>query len=469
MGCSRRRRWRIATRMRADAQILAAACAWADLHPAPDETAAATVVIPRYGDTGVAVAGPGAPRVAEFCVAELATRIGQRTEAGAALIGEALELRHRLPRLWARVQTLEVEAWRARRIAQRTILAELPAAGAAFVDRHLAPVAHSAGLPTVDRCLDEAIARYDPDRLAAEAARDPRRFRVSRRQESFDGHLSCEGVLGLDDGLALDEALRAEMTRLRRHGATEADGPLSAAALVGLVCRERQDTLDLGLDTAASSLGGHSTTDTARAPRRSRSERQRASRDPPAPRGRSCSTCTSTSPTPPSPAPGPGSRSGGSRRPARRSPPSRSAPGAAPTPPPTSGSSPSSTSTDQPTSSSTRSPTGCAPRPSRPRSPAPSPGAPAPPAPATSTTSSPTTTDDPGAGGQTSSDNLAPLCRRHHRLKTHAPARHRWAVTTLEPGRWLWRSPTTHDKPGEHYLRDHHGTHPVEPEPPPRE
>ena len=144
-------------------------------------------------------------------MAELATRIGQRTEAGAALIGEALELRHRLPRLWARVQTLEVEAWRARRIAQRTILAELPVEAARFVDRHLAPVAHSAGLPTVDRCLDEAIARYDPDRLEAEAARDPRRFRVSRRQESFDGHLSCEGVLGLDDGLALDEALRAEM------------------------------------------------------------------------------------------------------------------------------------------------------------------------------------------------------------------------------------------------------------------
>lgn len=40
-------------------------------------------------------------------------------------------------------------------------------------------------------------------------------------------------------------------------------------------------------------------------------------------------------------------------------------------------------------------------------------------------------------GGPTSSDNLAPLCRRHHRAKTHTS----WTYTRLADGEYLWRSP----------------------------
>jgi 5-methylcytosine-specific restriction endonuclease McrA len=53
-------------------------------------------------------------------------------------------------------------------------------------------------------------------------------------------------------------------------------------------------------------------------------------------------------------------------------------------------------------------------------------------------------------GGQTASDNLAPLCRRHHRLKTHHGG---WGYTVLEPGSYLWHSPH-----GYQFLRDHTGT-----------
>ena len=51
--------------------------------------------------------------------------------------------------------------------------------------------------------------------------------------------------------------------------------------------------------------------------------------------------------------------------------------------------------------------------------------------------------------GPTCSCNIAALCRRHHRLKTHTA----WTYTTLEPGTFLWTSPH-----GYHYLRDHQGT-----------
>ena len=59
-------------------------------------------------------------------------------------------------------------------------------------------------------------------------------------------------------------------------------------------------------------------------------------------------------------------------------------------------------------------------------------------------------------GGTTSSDNIAPLCRRHHRLKTHSA----WTYTMLEPGSFLWSSPH-----GYQFLRDHHGTPRRQPRP----
>ena len=52
-------------------------------------------------------------------------------------------------------------------------------------------------------------------------------------------------------------------------------------------------------------------------------------------------------------------------------------------------------------------------------------------------------------GGTTSSDNVAPLCRAHHRAKTH----NRWSYRILRPGHYLWTSPTGHA-----YYRDGTGT-----------
>ncbi len=63
-------------------------------------------------------------------------------------------------------------------------------------------------------------------------------------------------------------------------------------------------------------------------------------------------------------------------------------------------------------------------------------------------------------GGTTCSCDLAPLCRRHHRLKTHST----WTYTVLEPGTYLWSSPH-----GYQFLRDDEGTLDVSPDrPPPR-
>jgi hypothetical protein len=56
---------------------------------------------------------------------------------------------------------------------------------------------------------------------------------------------------------------------------------------------------------------------------------------------------------------------------------------------------------------------------------------------------------DAGPPGQTSTQNLAALCRRHHRLKTFGG----WTYRRTGPASYLWTSPH-----GATYLRDHTGT-----------
>src|SRR6187200_2968586 len=131
---------------RAEAEKLQAAVAWAGMHSVDSLDEAATVW--DHGETGMPVAGPGAPLVAEFSVTEFAAAIGLPTEAGKAYLGEAVELRYRLRRVWSRVVKGDLPAWRARRIARETML--LTPEAAAYVDLHVAHVAHRVRPAQVD-------------------------------------------------------------------------------------------------------------------------------------------------------------------------------------------------------------------------------------------------------------------------------------------------------------------------------
>ncbi len=127
----------------------------------------------------VAHAGPGAPTVSKYAATELAASLSCTPTRAAELIGDALELRHRLPRLWARVlgesftdedgmtrTRRPVEAWRARAVAAET--KQLPAHVAAWVDRML----DSQRLPNTvaPQLVDEALRRLDPESHALREA-----------------------------------------------------------------------------------------------------------------------------------------------------------------------------------------------------------------------------------------------------------------------------------------------------------
>ena len=130
----------------AEADLLALAVHWVDLHPVTDEHPAATFPTRRTGGLAGALgpgffdqaplAGDGTPGVAAYAVAELAAALNLSHAAGLALVAEAVELRYRLPRLWALVQDGRLQAWKARRVARGTT--QLCRDAVAFVDRHLA-------------------------------------------------------------------------------------------------------------------------------------------------------------------------------------------------------------------------------------------------------------------------------------------------------------------------------------------
>ena len=121
----------------AEADLLALAVHWVDLHPVTDEHPAATFPTRPTGGLASALgpaffdpaplAGVGTPGVAEYAVEELAAALGLSHLSGLALVSEAVELRHRLPRLWSFVHSGHLQAWKARQVARATT--QLPGRG----------------------------------------------------------------------------------------------------------------------------------------------------------------------------------------------------------------------------------------------------------------------------------------------------------------------------------------------------
>src|SRR3954451_20450168 len=168
----------------AAAQVLCQAVEWARLHQVDSVDDAATWLVEHGGDTGIPIAGDGAPLVSEFAVAEFTTALGLSTVSGRHLVAQALELAHRLPKTWARVHSGDLAPWRARRIAEDTLC--LSPEAAAFVDQQVAAFAHKIGPAQTERLVEEAIARFMPE-FAAERrhrAADRRHFSIDHQQVS---------------------------------------------------------------------------------------------------------------------------------------------------------------------------------------------------------------------------------------------------------------------------------------------
>ncbi|MCW2813087.1 MAG: endonuclease [Nocardioides sp.] len=222
--------------------VLTSVLDWAAAHPASESD-----VVELLDDTeepALHLAGPGAPMVGEYSALDLAHSLGMTTDAGLAYLGKALELRHRLPRLYNRVVRLEVPVWKAFRVAEQT--KSLPMGGALFVDAKIAPFLHTCSWARVDRTVDAARAQFDPaeaERLRVAAA-EHRHATVWLGAATTTGTVEVTATLDAADALDLEQALRDSAQTLADLGSTDTLNVRRSQGL-GEMARGQQ-ALDLG-------------------------------------------------------------------------------------------------------------------------------------------------------------------------------------------------------------------------------
>ncbi len=114
--------------------------------------------------------GDGTPEAGEFAAAELGVLMGRSHVAAANLMADALDIRHRLPLLWAAVLDGSVRVWQARHVASRTRITGLTLEQARSVDTATTPYLATLTWGRFTDLLEARIIAADP--AAAEARRE---------------------------------------------------------------------------------------------------------------------------------------------------------------------------------------------------------------------------------------------------------------------------------------------------------
>ncbi|RYC14203.1 HNH endonuclease signature motif containing protein [Nocardioides zhouii] len=245
----------LAARRHADVEVLDSALAWAQAHvvsPNADPCEVAgwrsdTIRTPGtaaalFGERALPIAGEGTPSVAEFCVMELAAVLDLSHEATLALLGDVLDLAHRLPRVWALVRGLRVPAHLGREAARES--RDLSVAAASHADRLLAWQPRRLNPHRIGTLVHEARLYADPDRAIADhdAALETRKVEV-RLDRGAPGTGEVFMVLDEADTIAFDHTVSTMAATMRSLG-HEGDLGVRRAHAVGLLA-DPQAALDL--------------------------------------------------------------------------------------------------------------------------------------------------------------------------------------------------------------------------------
>jgi hypothetical protein len=249
---------------REEARLLALAVHWVDLHPVTEDTPAATwcTEAPLLVHDGSgqaqppAVTGAGAPQVAEYAVEELAAALNIGYSSGLRLVVEALELCYRLPRLWGLVQAGRLQAWKARQVTAHTT--GLSRSAVAFVDGQLAIAAARNQVPTEGRIralVHEARLRHDPDQAAAveQVALEARGVWFDHRASTATTDVTAR--LDTLDAIDLENTVADLATTIGRLGDTRPLDIRRATALGMLANPQRTLDLVTGAAGDAGSVG----------------------------------------------------------------------------------------------------------------------------------------------------------------------------------------------------------------------
>jgi hypothetical protein len=220
----------LATRQRqTEVEILRLAHQWAVVNGAgtvdPEEAR-------RPGrERAVSYGGAGTPQVAEFCGAALGARLGVSAYAGQALVADALDLHHRLPRHWRRVEAGQVKASYARHVARRT--RDLDEEEVSYVDERVVEYADGRiSWSRFEALVEAAVKAADPEAAARREEAARRRQYASADRASVDGmrgfhvRTHLHGIARIDATVGYLSSAMADM------GATGSTDELRAMAAV---------------------------------------------------------------------------------------------------------------------------------------------------------------------------------------------------------------------------------------------
>lgn len=151
--------------LEAEAEQVVLAAHWADLHAPADVSAPTSPFEEGVRRTGA----EGTPEVIEFAGAELAALLGLSTHAGEQRIADAMNLRHRHPLLWDRLRAGAVRVWLATKVARRCAATHLTQEQAFWVDAQTTPYIGSLPPGRFLALVEAKIAAADPEAAAARA------------------------------------------------------------------------------------------------------------------------------------------------------------------------------------------------------------------------------------------------------------------------------------------------------------
>ncbi len=219
----------------AELDVLLLAIEWAHAHPAlpGDQSwkAPRATYVPGPGgglDDGAPTSGDlevvewfGIPPITWSAAAPFAAANNMTTTAGRAYLRDALVLRHRMPRLHAKVCSGKVPVWRARRIAQKVLGA--PRDVTEHLDTLVAPIAATAGPITLDRLMGEAMLLLHADLVEIESleALERRHVTLDERTLSHTGIADLTIRADWADLVDFDTTLTRVADALKRDGSLE--------------------------------------------------------------------------------------------------------------------------------------------------------------------------------------------------------------------------------------------------------
>lgn len=217
---------------RAGRELMRAAARWVSMH----STDTLVGPVDAWHERSLPLGGEGCPEIAEFAVIEFAAALGKSTESGRRYLARSAEGHYRLTRCWSRLEAGDLPAWKLGMIADQTM--SLSPAAAAFVDQHVAPVAHKVGPAQLMRLVEEGKARFDPEQTEVDrlVAAEARKFDIAIAEAGVDGVVRTDGGLDLADALDLEAAVADLAHQLLLDGCTESLDVRRSMAL-GLLAR----------------------------------------------------------------------------------------------------------------------------------------------------------------------------------------------------------------------------------------